>query len=117
MSITRTYYYVGSVETEQPQVKKHVLRGTYAITTGDSYSQATRCTLTFAQISNITDVICMFGNVVVNVGLVPVLSSVSGNVLTLALLESGPTVQGPLREKAAEVYDQNFTFTAVVAGI
>lgn len=117
MAITRTYFYVGAIKTEQPQVKKHLLRGTYAITTDDSYSQTTRCTLTFAQISNITDVIGLFGNVVDNIGLVPVYVSVSGNILTFALLESGPNIQGPLREKAEEEYDKAFTFYAAVAGI
>jgi hypothetical protein len=117
MALTRTYYYVGAIQTEQPSVKKHVLRGTYAVETEDSYSQDTRCTLTFAQISNITEVLGLFGDVVTNVGLVPVLVSVSGNVLTFALLESGPDVQGPLREKAEEAYDQDFTFYATVAGI
>ncbi|MFH1486482.1 MAG: hypothetical protein ABIH46_10450 [Chloroflexota bacterium] len=117
MALTRTYYYVGAVKTEQPQVKKHVLRGTYAVETEDDYSQTTRCTLTFARISNITDVIGLYGDVVDNVGLVPVLVSISTNVLTFALLESGPDAQGPLREKAGEAYDKAFTFYAVVAGI
>lgn len=117
MAITRTYYYVGQIKTEQPQVKKHVVRGTYAITTVDSYSRTTRCTLTFPQITNITDVLGLFGDVVGNTGHVPVLVSISGNVLTFALLECANAI-APLTEKTnAEVYDQDYTFYATVAGI
>lgn len=119
MAHTYAYTYVGAIETEQPQVKKHVLKGQITLSTeaGDAYSRTTRLVFTFAQIANITDVLALYFNVHTNTGMVPVYSAVSGNALTVAVLESGPDAAGPLREKAAEVWEYAYDVYAVVAGI
>lgn len=118
MAHTYTYYYVGKIETEQLQVKKHLLLGRITLSTGgpDAYSRTTKLTLTFSQISNITDVLALYSDVVANTGQVPVFSSISGNVLTIGLLESGNAV-APLPEKAEEAHDQVYHIYALVAGI
>jgi len=119
MAHTYAYYNVGAMQTEQPQVKKHVLRGHITLSTdgGDAYSRTTRLVFTFSQISNITDVLALYFDVVANTGMVPAYSAVSGNILTVGVLESGPDVAGPLREKAEEAWEQEYSVYAVVAGI
>lgn len=118
MAHTYTYSYIGAVETEMVGVKKHILKGQITLSTdgGDAYSRTTRLVMTFTQITNITDVLALYSDVVANTGQIPVYASVSGNVLTIGLLESGNAI-APLPEKAEEAHDQAYHIYAIVAGI
>ncbi|MFH1486481.1 MAG: hypothetical protein ABIH46_10445 [Chloroflexota bacterium] len=119
MAHTYAYTYIGAIETEQPSVKKHILKGHITLSTdgGDAYSRTTRLVFTFSHISNIIDVLALYFDVVANTGMVPVYSAISGNTLTVGVLESGPDTAGPLREKAEEAWEQEYSVYAIVAGI
>ena len=119
MAHTYAYTYIGKIETEQPQVKMHLVQCqvTLSVAGGDAYSQATRIDVDFSTyMATVRHAVVFAGIPVANTGMVPVLESVAGAIATIGLLESGPDVQGPLREKAAEVHDQAYVLYVIAYG-
>ena len=97
-----SYSHVGKVETEQPGIWRHMIDCTITLA-ADAYSRTTRIEVDFgAYLALVSHAVPFSGAPVSNAGMVPVLASISGAVVTIGLLESGPDAQGPLREKAEE---------------
>lgn len=118
MAHTYARYYVGAVQSETPAVKKHILQGKITLSTdgGDAYNRTTRLPITFHQLSNIERVLGLYSDAVANTGMVPFIASISGNIVTVGLLESGNAV-GPLPEKVAEAHDQTYAIYITVIGV
>lgn len=115
MGVSRAYTYLGKMESEQPQVKRHLVHGEYTALAGDGYSQAARPTLTFSRISNITKLLGLYmGND--TSGWQPTVVSIAGNILTVKLFE-GSGAGETLTEKPTENYGAAVSICATVAGI
>lgn len=120
MAHTFAYTYIGKVKSEAPQVKRHMVQCAVTLSTdaGDAYSRTIRIAVAFSRyLSNVESAIVFSGIPVGNTGMVPVLASISTSTVTIGLLESGPDVQGPLREKAEEVHDQAYVLYVIAIGI
>lgn len=120
MAHTFTYAYIGKIETEQPQVKRHLVQCVVTLSTaaGDAYSRTNYIDVAFSNyMSNVEFAMVCPGGPVANTGMAPGRPSISGSTVKVSLLESGPDVQGPLREKAEEAHDQIYTLIVWAIGV
>lgn len=122
MAHTFSYSYIGALESEQPQVERHMVMCTVTLSTagdGDNYSRTDYIDVAFSRyLSNVSHAIVYSGIPIANEGLVPVLCSISGSTVKIGLLESGPGAQGPLREYPnASAIDRAYVVYVIGIGI
>lgn len=113
MGITTTYTYLGALKGAPGAY--HLGLGKYKILAADLYQRATKCVFTFAEFSKV-EVLGMHSDCIANTALVPSLASVSGNVVTVAILEGAADAVVFPEKTNAEAYGQDFSFYVLVAG-
>lgn len=121
MAINRAYTYLGALQGPGMSAPYHVWEGRYTALTGDTYLRATRITLTFAGLSRVSGVLGISGGLAddgSNLGNPVVLLSISTNVVTLMMLETGAGAGVGLAEKTnAEAYGDTLDLRVAVFGL
>lgn len=119
MTVSRAYTHIGKFALKGTRGTQYeVWEGVYSFASGDTYSQTTRVTLTFAGMSNIKGILGIVGfSPGANLGNPVVPVSISGNVVTLMVLETGASGAGLAEKTEGETYGATTSLRCTVYGL